>query len=108
MTRCVMGIANKTHLHVNFVSAQHNRNVLAHSLQITVPVRHVLVRNSRRDVEHDDPALALNVVTITETAELLLSSCVPDIKADRAEVGEESERVNLNSQSCCSKGEGLV
>jgi hypothetical protein len=51
-----------------------------------VPVGNVLVGNARSDVKHDDTALAVDVVSITETAELLLACSVPDIELDLAEV----------------------
>ena len=44
---------------------------------LTVPVRNVLVGDTGGDIKHDDTALAVDVVTITETTELLLSSSVP-------------------------------
>lgn len=52
----------------------------------TVPVGDVLVGNAGSHIEHDDTALAVDVVTITETAELLLTSGVPDIELDLTEV----------------------
>lgn len=77
------------YLHINLVPAQHNRNVLAYTLQVTMPIRYALVCDTRGDVKHDDTTLALNVVAITETTELLLSGCVPDIETDGAKVGGE-------------------
>ena len=66
-----------------------------------MPVRDVLVRDTRRHVEHDDTALALDVVTITETTELLLAGSVPDVEADGTKVGRERKRVNLDTESGC-------
>jgi hypothetical protein len=53
---------------------------------LTMPVGDVLVGDTRGHVEHDDTALAINVVSITETTEFLLSSGVPDIKLDLTQV----------------------
>jgi hypothetical protein len=64
-----------------------------------VPVGHILVRDSRRNVEHDDSALALNIISIAETTELLLASCIPDVEADAAEIGCETNGVNLDAES---------
>lgn len=75
-----------TNLHVNLVSTEHNGNVFTDTLEITVPVRDILVCNTGRDVEHDDTALALDVISITQSTELLLASGIPDIEADRAKV----------------------
>ena len=51
-----------------------------------MPVGHVLVGDTGRHVEHDDTALSIDVVAITETAELLLAGGVPDIELDGSEV----------------------
>ena len=53
---------------------------------LTVPVGDVLVGDTRGDIKHDDTALAVDVVTVTETAELLLTCGVPNIELDLAEV----------------------
>ena len=51
-----------------------------------MPVGNVLVGDTRGDIEHDDTALAVDVVAITETAELLLTGRVPDVEGDLTEV----------------------
>lgn len=48
----------------------------------TVPVGNVLVGDAGSDVKHDDAALAVDVVTITETTELLLTGGIPDVELD--------------------------
>jgi hypothetical protein len=53
---------------------------------LTMPVGDVFVGDSGCDIEHDDTALAVDVVAISETTELLLSCSVPDIEEDLAEV----------------------
>jgi hypothetical protein len=81
-----------------------------------VPVGNVLVCDARGDVEHDDTALSVDVVSITETTKLLLTSGVPDVELDGAEVlpclsvscivrckdrityGGEAEGVNLDTE----------
>lgn len=87
------------HLHIDLVTAEDDRDVLADALEITVPVRHILVGDTGGDIEHDDAALALNVVAVTETTEFLLTGGIPDIEADSAEVGRERERVDLDTES---------
>jgi hypothetical protein len=64
----------------------------------TVPVGDVLVCDARGHVEHDDTALAVDVVAITETTELLLTRGIPDIELDRTEVLS-----NLLVE-CCRRG----
>lgn len=54
--------------------------------QLTMPVGNVLVGNSRCHVKHDDTALAVDVVSIAKTTELLLSSSVPHIELDLSQV----------------------
>jgi len=51
-----------------------------------VPVGNVLVGNTGCDVEHDDAALAVDVVSITKTSKLLLSCGIPDVELDIAQV----------------------
>jgi hypothetical protein len=51
-----------------------------------MPVWDVLVGNAGCHIKHDDAALAVDVVPITKTAKLLLSSCVPDIELNLAQV----------------------
>jgi hypothetical protein len=68
-----------------------------------VPVGHVLVRDSGSNVEHDNAALALNVISITKTTELFLSSCIPDVEADGAEICGEGEWVDFNTESGFAK-----
>ena len=64
-----------------------------------MPVGDVLVGDTGSDIEHDDTALTLDVVTITETTELFLSSGIPNVEADSTEVSGERKRVNLNTKS---------
>jgi hypothetical protein len=91
-------------LDIDLVAGEDNGDVLADTDEITwvllvmrcaglggevgrtVPVGDVLVCDARGDVEHDDTALAVDVVSITETTKLLLTSCVPDVELDGAEV----------------------
>lgn len=63
-----------------------------------MPVGHVLVGDAGSDVEHDDAALALDVVAIAEATELLLTGSVPDVEADGAVVGVEGEGVDLDTE----------
>lgn len=49
---------------------------------LTVPIRDVLVRDAGRNIEHDDTALAVDVVTVTKATKFLLACGVPDIELD--------------------------
>ena len=94
VSRCL-----STCLHINLVTAENNRNVFTDTLEIAMPVGNILVGNSRSDVEHDDATLALDIVSIAETTELLLSSGIPHVEADGTVVGGEGQRVDLNTES---------
>jgi hypothetical protein len=60
-------------LNVDLVSAENNWDMFAHPNEITMPVGHVLVSETRSDIEHDDGSLTLNVIAVTQTTELLLN-----------------------------------
>ena len=64
-----------------------------------MPVGNVLVCDASSDIEHDDTTLSVDVVTITETSELLLSSSVPDIELDSTQV---LSQVSMPSMSLSS------
>lgn len=51
-----------------------------------MPVGNVLVRDARGHVKHDDTALSVDVVSISQTAEFFLSRSVPHIKVNRPQV----------------------
>mmetsp|Transcript_18056 Transcript_18056/g.30899 ORF Transcript_18056/g.30899 Transcript_18056/m.30899 type:complete len:243 (+) Transcript_18056:514-1242(+) len=84
-------------LNVHLVPTQHDGDVLADTTQVSMPGGHVLVSEPRSDVEHDDGALAVDVIAITQPAEFLLASCVPAVEANLATVGGEVQRPNLHA-----------
>lgn len=88
-----------THLDIDFVSAQHDGNVFTNALEIAMPIRNVFVGDPRGYIKHDDTTLALNVITITETTKLFLTSGIPHVKADSTKVGRECEGVNFDTES---------
>jgi len=85
-------------LDINLVSTKNDGNVFTNALKITMPVWDILVCDAGGNVKHDDAALALNIVSISKTAEFFLTGGVPDIEADCAKVGGEGERVNLDTK----------
>lgn len=87
-----------TLLDIDLVTAENNWDVLADTDEITVPVGDVLVCDTGGKIEHDDTALSVDVVTIAKTSELLLTSSVPGVEDDLAEVGGEAQRVDLDTQ----------
>ena len=85
-------------LHINLVTTEHDGDVFTHALEVAVPVGHVLVRDAGRHVKHDDTALALDVVAVTQATELLLTSGVPNVEYDRTKVCVELEWVHFHTQ----------
>lgn len=51
-----------------------------------MPVGDVLISDSGGNIEHDDSALAIDVVSITKSSELLLSCSIPDIELNVTQV----------------------
>jgi len=85
-------------LNIDFVTAEDDGHVFANSDKVTMPVGNILVGYARCDIEHDDTALAVDVITVSKSSELLLPSCVPHIELNLTEVGGETERVNFYSE----------
>jgi hypothetical protein len=83
---------------VDLVTDEHDGDVLADTGQILVPLGHIGVGDSGAHIEHDDAAVATNVVTIAETTELLLTCGVPNVELDLAVGGEERHGVHLNTE----------
>jgi hypothetical protein len=84
------------YLDLHFVPAENDGNVLTDTGQISVPVWNVLVGDTGCHVEHDNRALSLDIVTVSESTKFLLTGCVPNIKFDLAPVCVEQERVDFN------------
>jgi hypothetical protein len=82
---------------------------------LTMPVWNVLVGDTGSNIEHDDTTLAVDVITISQTTKLLLSSGIPYIEDDVTQVllmishdrqngltrtyGSEGKRMDLNTES---------
>lgn len=88
-----------TLLNIDLVTAKDNRNVLADTDEITVPVGNVLVGDTGGNIEHDDTTLSVDIISISQTTELLLTSCVPNVELDCAQVRGEFDGVNLDTKS---------
>lgn len=56
------------------------------AVPLTVPVGDIFVGDAGGHIKHDDTALAIDVVSIAETTELLLSCGVPHIKFNITQV----------------------
>jgi hypothetical protein len=74
-----------------------------------MPRGHILVGDSTRHVKHDDCAISLDVVTVSQSSKLLLSSTrrrgleerrdirVPGVEADWAKVGVKNQGIDLGA-----------
>jgi hypothetical protein len=51
-----------------------------------VPVGDVLVGDTGGNIEHDDTALAVDIVSISQTTELLLTGSVPYVELNISQV----------------------
>lgn len=63
-----------------------------------MPVGHIFVCDARCHIEHNNAALALDIVSITKATKLLLSGRIPHIEADSPIVGRECQRVDFDTK----------
>jgi len=87
-----------TILNLHLVPSEYDWDILTDTRQVTVPVRYIFVGDTGSHVEHDNGALALDVVSITEAAEFFLPSSIPNVELDGASVGMEGERMDFDSK----------
>lgn len=83
---------------LDLVSGQDDGDVLADAREVAVPVGDVLVGDAGGDVEHDDGALALDVVSVAEASEFFLPGGIPYVEFDGSAIGVECERVDFDSE----------
>lgn len=88
-----------TVLDVDLISAENNWNVFTYSGQIAMPVRDILVGDTSGNIEHDNGALSLDVVSVTKTTKFLLSGGVPNVETNLSAIGVEDKWVNFDSES---------
>ena len=84
---------------IDLVSDEGNWDILTDSNQILVPLWNILVSDSGADIEHDDTAVATNVVSVSESSELLLTGGIPNVEKDLSLGGEEWHWMNFDSES---------
>jgi hypothetical protein len=68
--------------------------------QIFVPSGHILIRQARCDIKHDDSTFPMNVVSIAKATELLLSGRIPAVEPNLATVSGEVQRMHFHTNSC--------
>ena len=84
---------------INLIANKNNRDGLADTGQILVPFGHVGIGDAGADIEHDDAAVATNVITITETTKFFLASSIPNIENDLTVAREERHGVHFDTES---------
>lgn len=87
-----------TVLDLHLITSEYDRNILTHACEITVPVWHIFVSNTGCHIEHDNGALALDVVSVAKPAKFFLAGGVPYVELDWPSVGVEEEWVDFNSE----------
>lgn len=55
-----------------------------------MPVGDVLVGDTGGNIEHDDTALAVDIVSISQTTELLLTGSIPHVELNGSQVLPQS------------------
>lgn len=103
---------------VGFVSDETNGNVGTDLGKVLVPFVDISVGVSGSEVKHDDGTVGLDIITLSELSEFLLSSSVPNIEGDFSKVGVEDDVGNLGTlgwdvwflevSSVVSLGEGCL
>ena len=82
---------------VDLVADEDDGDVVADAGDVAMPAGDVTVGLAGGDLEHDDGAVTLDVVAVTEAAEFFLAGGVPAVEADLTASGEEGEGVNVNT-----------
>ena len=63
-----------------------------------MPIGYVFVCDTGGNVEHDDGALTLDVVSVAESTEFFLSGCIPYVEFDGSTIGVEYEGMDFDSE----------
>ena len=89
-------------LDINLATAEDDGDILTNTDEVTVPIRDVLVRDTRSHIEHDDAAFPVDVVSISETSEFLLTGRIPHIELNGSQVlfTRVSHHHNHRQSSC--------
>ena len=87
-----------TIFNLDFIPSEDDGDIFTDTRQIPMPIRYIFVGDAGCHVEHDDGALSLDVVSVAESSEFLLSCGIPYVEFDRAAVGVECERVDFDTE----------
>lgn len=64
-----------------------------------MPVGNIFIGDTRGNIKHDDTTLTLDIVTVTKTTKLLLTSSIPDIENDAAIICGKLKGMDLDTES---------
>lgn len=85
-------------LDVHLVATQHDGDVFADTHKVAMPIRDILVCDAGSHIKHDDTALPLDIISITQSTEFLLTCRVPGIEADFTVVCVETDWVHFDTE----------
>ena len=83
---------------IDFVTDEDDRDGLANTGEILVPLGDVGVGDTGADIEHDDTAVATDVISVSESTEFLLTGGIPNIEDDVSVGGVERHGVHLDTK----------
>ena len=83
---------------IDFVADKDDGDGLANTSQILVPLGDVGVSDARADIEHDDTAVATDVISVSESSKFLLTGGIPNIEDDVSVGGVERHGVHLDTK----------
>ena len=83
---------------IDFVTDEDDRDGLADTGEILVPLGDVGVGDTRADIEHDDTAVATDIISVSESSEFLLTGGIPNIEDDVSVGGVERHGVHLDTK----------
>ena len=83
---------------IDFVTDEDDRDGLADTGEILVPLGDVGVGDTRADIEHDDTAVATDVISVSESSKFLLTGGIPNIEDDVSVGGVERHGVHLDTK----------
>ena len=84
--------------HVDLVTNEDDGDAFANTGEIFVPLGHVGVSDTGAHIEHDDTAVATDVVTITESSKFLLTGSILDVEDNISMGGVERHGVDLDTE----------
>jgi hypothetical protein len=85
-------------LNIDLVSNKNDWDILTDSDEILVPLWNILISDSGADIEHDNTAVSVDIVSISESSQFLLTSGIPNVEKDLTFGSEERHWMYLDSK----------